>query len=546
MNNTILSLLSRERLDEHYRSGFWQHDTIYSLLTQHASCSPDRFALRDRTRRLTYGGLLAAVDAFAADLAGRGLHPGQRVSVWLPSSIETAVALLACSRNGYVCCPSLHREYTVAEVSALLERTRSSVLLAQPGYGADADRQDIFSRARKLSFLHDVYRCEAGQPLARGEERERAGPPNEDPDRVMYLAFTSGTTGVPKGVMHSDNTLLANARAVAVDWRLGPDSVIYSLSPLSHNLGIGALVTAMAIGAELVVHDPPKGESLLDRLLETRATYLVGVPTHAIDLLAELRARNSPAALAVKGFRISGAAVAGEVIAELMRHGILPQSGYGMTETCSHQYTLPEDDPRRIVETVGRCCSGFEIKIWREDEPDIEASPGEIGQIGSCGASLMLGYFDDQTATEQAFNRQGWFMTGDLGWVDDEGYLRLSGRLKDVINRGGRKIYPARIEVLALSHPAVERAAAFPVKDGRLGEKVCLAIVCRPSVAPGGEAILAHLNTAGLSKFDMPEYLLELDQMKLTPTGKVIKRDLVEGVQQARLCPVPVRWRGDD
>jgi acyl-CoA synthetase len=158
----------------------------------------------------------------------------------------------------------------------------------------------------------------------------------------------------------------------------------------------------------------------------------------------------------------------------------------------------------------------------------------------------MLGYFDDQTATEQAFNRQGWFMTGDLGWVDDEGYLRLSGRLKDVINRGGRKIYPARIEVLALSHPAVERAAAFPVKDGRLGEKVCLAIVCRPSVAPGGEAILAHLNTAGLSKFDMPEYLLELDHMKLTPTGKVIKRDLVEGVQQARLRPVPVRWRGDD
>jgi len=546
MNNTILSLLSRERLDEHYRSGFWQHDTIYSLLTQHASCSPDRFALRDRTRRLTYGGLLAAVDAFAADLAGRGLHPGQRVSVWLPSSIETAVALLACSRNGYVCCPSLHREYTVAEVSALLERTRSSVLLAQPGYGADADRQDIFSRARKLSFLHDVYRCEAGQPLARGEERERAGPPNEDPDRVMYLAFTSGTTGVPKGVMHSDNTLLANARAVAVDWRLGPDSVIYTLSPLSHNLGIGALVTAMAIGAELVVHDPPKGESLLDRLLETRATYLVGVPTHAIDLLAELRARNSPAALAVKGFRISGAAVAGEVIAELMRHGILPQSGYGMTETCSHQYTLPEDDPRRIVETVGRCCSGFEIKIWREDEPDVEASPGEIGQIGSRGASLMLGYFDDQIATEQAFNRHGWFMTGDLGWVDDKGCLRLCGRLKDVINRGGRKIYPARIEALALCHPAVERAAAFPVKDGRLGEKVCLAIVCRPSVAPGGEAILTHLNAAGLSKFDMPEYLLELAHMKLTATGKVIKRDLVEGVQQARLLPVPVRWRGDN
>ena len=546
MSNTILSLLSRERLDEHYRSGFWQHDTIYSLLTRYASRSPDRFALRDRTRRLTYRELVAAVDAFAADLVGRGVRPGQRVSVWLPSSIETAVALLACSRDGYVCCPSLHRENTVAEVSALLERTWSAVLLARPGYGADADQQDIFSVARRLPFVRHVYRIEAGQRFERDVGGGQATPPNEDPDRVIYLAFTSGTTGVPKGVMHSDNTLLANARAVAVDWRLGPDSVIYSLSPLSHNLGIGALVTAMAVGAELVVHDLPKGESLLDRLLETRATYLVGVPTHAIDLLSELRARGSPPSLSVKGFRISGAAVAREVIAELMRHGIVPQSGYGMTETCSHQYTLPEDDPRRIVETVGRCCPGFEIKIWREGEPDVEAAPGEIGQIGSRGASLMLGYFDDQTATEQAFNRNGWFMTGDLGRVDDQGYLRLCGRLKDVINRGGRKIYPARIEGLALRHPAVERAAAFPVKDGRLGEKVCLAVVYRPSVAPSGEAILAHLNTAGLSKFDMPEYLLELDRMKLTATGKVIKGDLVEGVQQGRLRPVPVRWSGDD
>ena len=546
MSNTILSLLSRERLDEHYRSGFWQHDTIYSLLMQHASRSPDHFALRDRTRRLTYRGLLTAVDAFAADLAGRGVRLGQRVSVWLPSSIETAVALLACSRDGYVCCPSLHRENTVAEVSALLERTWSAVLLARPGYGADADQQDIFSVARRLPFVRHVYRLEAGQRLELDVGDGQAAPPSEDPDRVIYLAFTSGTTGVPKGVMHSDNTLLANARAVAVDWRLGPDSVIYSLSPLSHNLGIGALVTAMAVGAELVVHDLPKGESLLDRLLETRATYLVGVPTHAIDLLSELRSRSFPAALPVEGFRISGAAVPGEVIAELMQYGIVPQSGYGMTETCSHQYTLPEDDPRRIVETVGRCCPGFEIKIWREDEPDIEAAPGEIGQIGSRGASLMLGYFDDQTATEQAFNRNGWFMTGDLGRVDDQGYLRLCGRLKDVINRGGRKIYPARIEGLALRHPAVERAAAFPVKDGRLGEKVCLAVVYRPSVEPGGEAILAHLNTAGLSKFDMPEYLLELDRMKLTATGKVIKGDLVEGVQQGRLRPVPVRWSGDD
>lgn len=545
MTNTILSLLSRERFEEHYRSGFWRRDTLYSLLVQQAHRSPGRSALSDRRTRLTYRELLDLVDDFAGDLAGRGMRPGQRLSVWLPSRIETAVALLACSRNGYVCCPSLHREYNVAEVLALLERSRSVVLLAQPGYGADDNRQDIFSAARALPFVRHVYHLKADGRLAPDANTDQSVPPSKDPDRVIYLAFTSGTTGLPKGVMHSDNTLLANARAVAADWRLGPDSVIYTLSPLSHNLGIGALVTAMAVGAELVIHDLPKGESLLDRLLETCATYLVGVPTHAIDLLAELRARGSPTGLAIKGFRISGAAVPGEVIAALMQYGIVPQSGYGMTETCSHQYTLPNDQPRRIIETVGRCCPGFEIKIWREDEPDVEAGLGEIGQIGSRGASLMLGYFDDQIATEEAFNHHGWFMTGDLGWIDGDGYLRLCGRLKDVVNRGGNKIYPARIEALALRHPAIARAAAFAVEDPRLGEKVCLAVVYRPSFAPLGEAILEHLNAAGLSKFAMPEYLLELDRIKLTATGKVIKRDLVEGVRQGRFRPIPVCWRGE-
>jgi len=535
LTNTILSLLSAERLAEHHRSGFWRRDTIYSLVAQHAKQSPDRFALRDRRSRLTYSQLLQMVDGFAGDLARRGVRPGQRVSVWLPSRAEAAVALLACSRNGYVCSPSLHREYTVAEVVGLLRRTRSAALLTEPGYGADGSREDIFSAAVELSFLRHVYRVDETESSA-----EAKTPPSTDPDRVSYLAFTSGTTGVPKGVMHSDNTLLATAHAVAADWSLNADSVIYSLSPLSHNLGIGALVTALAVGGELVVHDLPRGGSLLARLQETGATYVVGVPAHALDLLAELRGSGSPNRLSIKGFRISGAAIPGEVIAELMRYGILPQSGYGMTETCSHQYTLPGDDPRLIVETAGRCCPGFEISIWREDNPDCEATPGEIGQIGSRGASLMLGYFDDQIATEEAFNLHGWFMTGDLGWLDENGYLRICGRLKDVINRGGRKIYPMRIEALAMRHPAIERAAAFPVPDPRLGERVCLAVVHRQPISGGAGAILEHLIAAGLSKYDLPEYLIELDEIKLTATGKIIKRDLVDAVRKGRLHPLPL------
>jgi acyl-CoA synthetase (AMP-forming)/AMP-acid ligase II len=415
---------------------------------------------------------------------------------------------------------------------------RAAALIAAPGWGADGGRRDIFAAARELPFLRHAYRMEGDGfgALLPGP----MPPAGEDPDRVMYLAFTSGTTGAPKGVMHSDNTLLANARAVAADWRLDGNSVIYSLSPLSHNLGLGALVTALLVGAELVVHDLPRGESLLDRLAETGASYLVGVPTHAVDLLAELRARGGPAPAAIRGFRISGAAVAPEVVEGLMAQGIVPQSGYGMTETCSHQYTLPDDPPRRIVETSGRCCPGFEIRIWREDDPDAEAAPGETGQIGSRGASLMLGYFDDQIATETAFNRHGWFMTGDLGRIDADGYLRLCGRLKDIVNRGGHKIYPARIEALAACHPAVARAAAFPVPDARLGEKLCLAVVLHPGREAGAEAILAHLDALGLSRYDMPEYFLALDAMPTTATGKTVKRTLTDAVRDGRLQPIPI------
>lgn len=549
MTNTVLTLLSRDQIEEYYRSGFWRADTIYALARGHAERDAGKTAIRDQVRRATYGELVAAADRLAADLARRGVRPGQRVAVWLPSRIETAVALLACSRNGYVCCPSLHRDHTVGEIASLLERTRAAAFLVQPGYGVDAGRRDIFGVAAALTSLRHVYRIpplDAAAPVGITgflDEASAVQPaPVQEPDRVLYLAFTSGTTGQPKGVMHSDNTLLANARAMAADWRIGSDSVIYSLSPLSHNLGLGGLVMSIAMGAELVVHDLPRGRSLVDRLVETGATFLLGVPTHAIDLLQELRARQVARLGRVQGFRISGAPSPREVVAELLRYGIVPQSGYGMTEACSHQYTLPDDDPDLIVETSGKACPGYEIRIFRQDDPDTEAPVGEIGQIGGRGASLMLGYFDDQTATEDSFNADGWFMTGDLGWVDADGYLRVTGRKKDVIIRGGHNIYPARIEALTMRHDAVERAAALPIADPRLGEKVCLAVMLRSGRQMSPAQILEHLDAAGLSKYDMPEYFLTLDEIPLTASGKIRKRDLVEWIQEGRVSPTPVRF----
>ena len=552
MTNTMLTNLSTGQLAEHYASGFWRDETVYALAKGHAQATPDKSAVRNLTTRVGYGALVEAADRLAADLARAGLIAGQRVAVWLPSRVETVVALLACARNGYVCCPSLHRNHTVGEIVELLGRMRASALITEIGYGADGDRKDLLKEAEGVSSLLRVH---ALPPRSTAADADDLFPgiaaPNaddqaeavQDANAVLYLAFTSGTTGQPKGVMHSSNTLLANVRAIVADWSLNADSVIYTLSPLSHNLGFGAMIMSLLVGAELVVHDLPGRASVLDRILETGATYLVGVPTHAIDLLKEMEARGNPRVGALKGFRISGAAAPRDVVARLLRFGVVPQSGYGMTEAGSHHYTLPDDDPELIVNSSGRACAGFEVRVWSKDDPETEVPAGTVGQIGSRGASLMLGYFDDQKATEESFNAQGWFMTGDLGWMDEAGYLRITGRKKDVIIRGGHNIYPARIEALAMRHPDIERVAAVPIEDERLGEKVCLIAMPAKGRHLSGEQVLDHLDTEGLSKFDMPEYFLEVDEIPLTASGKILKRDLLDRIKAGNLAPATVRWK---
>ena len=547
MPNTMLTSLDAVQMRAFYAAGHWQSDTIFSSAQAQAAARPDKIAIRDRFRAVTYSQLIEAADRLAADLAASGLRAGSRVAVWLPSRIETAVALLACSRSGFVCCPSLHRDHTVGEIRDLMLRMRASALICETGYGADADRRDIIAESAGVSSLKKIYRLD---PL-RAETTAlfadlpavEPRPVDENPDTVVYLAFTSGTTGQPKGVMHTDNTLLANARALSHDWSLGAESVIYSMSPLSHNLGFGAAIMTFARGGEFVIHDVPRGGSLVDRIIETGGTFMIGVPTHAIDLLAEVQKRGLTKLGRVMGFRISGASVPPSVAGGLLAHGIVPQSGFGMTEAGSHHYTLPDDDAETICNTSGRACDGYEIRIFDQDNVDLELGPGQNGQIGGRGASLMLGYFDDQEVTESSFNSTGWFMTGDIGWMDEKGYLRVTGRKKDIILRGGHNIYPAKIEALVMQHEGIERAAAIPVPDDRLGEKVCLSVVIRQGLDLSWDDILAHLDHLGLSKYDMPEYVLKLDHMPLTPSGKILKRELVSAVADGKLKPEPVRFK---
>ncbi len=553
MNNPKITTHSAAQRRQYRAAGFWQDKTIFRIVQEHAERAPDRFAVRDRYRRLTYRQLVSAAERLAMDLSENGVEPGRQVAVWLPNRLETVIALLACSRNRYTCCPSLHRNHTVAEVMQILDRFQSAALISEKGYGTGADQCGVDAELARLKHVPVHYalqpssRDNAGIPLFGDHLVTNSNPDTEtgrvvpDPDTLVYLALTSGTTGEPKGVMHSDNTLLANARAIAADWHFNSASVIYTLSPLSHNLGFGAMVTALYSGAEIVLSQLAPGESLVDDLLGTGATFIYGVPAHAIDLLKELRKAGTQTFKKITGFRISGAQAPGNVVAELLEYGVMPQTGYGMTEAHSHNYTLPGDAPGRIIGTAGRACPGYGIKIWSLENKDMELGIGEIGQIGGKGASLMLGYYGDEATTASSLNSDGWFMTGDIGSLDEDGYLHIKGRIKDVIIRGGHNIYPARIEQLAARHPDVDKVAAVPFPDERLGEKVCLVIKPANGTNPDSRQILKHLEAEGLSKYDMPEYLVEIDDMPMTPGGKVSKRDLLALMTAGRVNPQPVR-----
>jgi acyl-CoA synthetase len=518
----------------YYAQGTWQDETFYALLAKHAAATPDAFALRDSRHRLTWRELLAWVDGVAADLVSLGLAGGDRVSMWLGNRVEAVVMLLACSRQGFACNPSLHRTYTCGEIVTLLNRLHAGVLVTEPGWGVDRAKVDFDAALKDVASLRRVYTL-SDFPKAGAAP----GAPVSDPDKVAYLAFTSGTTGAPKCVMHSDNSLLANARDLVRDWNHGPHTKLLTLSPLSHHIAWVAVAQALVAGCELIVNDPPQGAHALDWMVDTEATYVMGVPTHAMDILAEQRQRGLDRLGKVDVFYMAGSPIPPSVAEAFVEQGIKPQNIYGMTENSSHQYTHPTDDRGTIVGTCGRGGPAYEVRIFDAANSDSEVPRGTVGEIGGRGAALMLGYYGNQDATAGSFNRDGWFLSGDLGRLDEQGNLEISGRLKDLIIRGGHNIYPAHIEALAVRHAQVERVACFPIADERLGERVCIAAIS--DLPP--EALLDHLAAEGLSKYDMPEFFVAVTSFPLTASGKILKRELVEMVKRGELSPTPVRWR---
>ncbi len=530
----FLTLHDPARTRRYYETGVWQDQTLDGLVDIHVRERGDAYALRDAARRLTWVEVRAWADGVARELRARGLVSGDRVSIWRGNGIESVIVMLACAREGFACNPTLHRTNTCGEVAGLLERLGSAAFFTEPGWGADRDENDLDALLAGLPDLRAVY----GEEDFPGPGRPPDTEADANPDKVAYLAFTSGTTGAPKCVMHSDNTLLANARDMVAAWTLSPSAKLLTLSPMSHHIAWVGVAQWVLTGCELITDDRPAGRDRFDWITETGATYVMGVPTHAMDVLAERKARNARRIGAVETFYMAGAPIPPAVCEAFMALGIRPQNIYGMTENSSHHFTHPTDTVETVTRTCGRGGKAYEVAIFDRENPDRPVGPGVVGEIAGRGGALMLGYFADQRATAESFNGDGWFLSGDLGALDPAGNLSIEGRLKDVIIRGGHNIYPARIEALAIRHPEIDRAAVIPVPDERLGERGCLAVV--GCAAP--EDILDHLYREGLSRYDMPEYFMRMEAFPLTASGKILKRALVERVRTDALAPRPMRF----
>lgn len=515
-SEAALRLRSAFRFDPQLAStyverGWWADDTLPKWLARHAAERPDAPAIVFSGEVVTWKALEGRVLRFAEGLRRAGVARGEVVAVQLPNVPEFLVAFLAICRLGAVM-STLHMPYRGAEIAALLRHSRAVAAICLAQAKDWSPPQAFLPRVKTVVALGgEVDGClsfaglEASPPLA----REVPAPVAADPYLLLY---TSGTTAAPKGVPHNYHTLLSNARLGVSEHRLSPADRVLSAAPFSHLFGLYALHCAWACGAASVLLPAFSPPDLARSVEQNKPTALWTAPAH----MAAVRAMGlfekhdwSSLKLAIT----SGSACPEPLMRELsdrLKHCAVTQL-WGMTETQGALYTRPGDAREVHWTSAGRPSPGTEVRI-------------QDGELQVRGCLLFPGFYDNDEANAAAFTPDGWYRTGDLAAMDAAGNVRITGRVKDVINRGGIKFNPREVEDLLDGHPKILQAAIVPVPDPVLGEKACAFVTLRKAGdAPSLEELNAWLLAKQIAKFKLPERLVVLAEMPLTPTRKVIK-----------------------
>jgi cyclohexanecarboxylate-CoA ligase len=538
--------MSENRFDPaaHARSmrdgGFWVDKSFDEFLQQAIAATPGKLALladradRAEARRFTYAELGDLVARAAAALKRLGIGPGDVISVQLPNWWEFAVISLAAFRLGAIVNPlmPIFREHELRYMLDFAETKMMIVPKLFRGFDHEAMLRSLQPEMSKLQHLI-VVDGEGADSFDRAllSGSERLGPPPAGEigalaaDQMAVLMFTSGTTCSPKGVMHCLNTLLACNIALAGRFGLDASDTMLVCSPLGHMTGFAAgMLLGFKIGASVVFQDiwePKRGVAIM---AHEGVTYSAGAATFLADM-CDAVAGGAAKPGRLRKFLCAGAPIPPSVIDRVYRELDLKVcSLWGMTESLSSTLTEPGRALEKSSKTDGRPLDGVAVKVLRMD-----GSPAPVGEKGLLkvrGAQMCLGYY--KRPDMEPFDAEGWFDTGDMAYLDDEGYIRIDGRIKDIIIRGGENVPVFDIENLLFKHPAVLSAAIVGYPDPRLGERACAFVVLRPGQTldlAGVQAIMAEHKVA---KQYWPERVEIVADLPKTPAGKVQKYQLRE------------------
>ena len=532
----IESIIKPDLAVQYRQQGFWSDKTLGQHFDGIVKRYSHKKAIIYKDQELTYRQLEERVNRVAACLIGAGLQKGDVLSVQLPNWPEYIYVFYACIKNGIAFNP-IHVPYRKREVEFILRFSDSKAMVIPDqlsGFDFPAMIQEIWPRLPKLKQVWVVGdKVPTGMSPATEllninksspELETTLAPQNPDADAPFLLMYTSGTEADPKGVVHSHNTIGSLGESITKGLGISSEEVVYTPSPFSHAMGI-LLGPWAAIywGAQIVIQEAFVPEETLKLIQEHKITFFAGTPSHIVALL-QVPNFSQYQLSSLHTFFTGGASCPVEVVREATRRfGCQVCCLYGMTEGVV-TYTRLDDSPEVASETVGRPGPGFEINIF--DEAGKEVPAGIAGEIVARGASLFLGYYRNPQATQETRSPDGWFLTGDLGYIDQDGNLRIVGRKKDMIIRGGKNIYPIEVEELIYAHPKIVEAALVGMPDHRLGERSCLFVVLKPGEKLTLEEVVEYLTEKGIAKYKLPERLEVRQELPMTPSKKIWKRFL--------------------
>ena len=531
---------SAQDIVKYRANGWWKDQTFSQILETRGGETPDREAMSDARRRITYGELWAEVRRFAEFLRRQGVQRGDVVTLQLPNRIEFPVVFFSLELIGAIA-NKISADFRAMEVEYILKFSRSKAYVSASqfkGFDYLVMIRELRPRLPELSLTICVDDVDASDVVSFAKvvhdtpEIDEANALHMSPLDVMRMCFTSGTTGNPKGVLHCFNTTLCTCETFNRELAVTDRDVMLDYLPVGLNWGYMTLVQAAMAGARVVLMERFSAEAALELIERERITYIPTAPASIVAMLnsPELTRRDlsslrivitGGASAAVETIKAFQAAVPSAKLIEL----------YGMLETGFHSFTRLTDDPLKVNGTVGRCVDSMGLRMIDDDGNDVPF--GEVGEIAAVGPSVHMGYLDNPAANRDSFTPDGWFRTGDLGqYADKEGNVRIAGRKKEIINRGGKKYFPREIEELLYQHPTIVQAAIVGAPDSRLGEKNCLCAIIKPGSSLTLDEVVSFLK-GRVADYKLPEALVVMSDFPMTPTGKIRRPELVKRVAGA-------------